>query len=111
MKRLGAPHPPAGQEVDVHVVHDLASLGAAVHPQPIPALGQSLGLTDRAGREKAAAEDLGILALHRHDRGDVALGYDEEMDRRDRKSTRLNSSHMSISYAVFCLKKKKKKKK
>src|SRR5437868_14067955 len=29
----------------------------------------------------------------------------------DRKSTRLNSSHVSISYAVFCLKKKKKKKK
>src|SRR6266480_7325256 len=29
----------------------------------------------------------------------------------DRKSTRLNSSHMSISYAVFCLKKKKNKKK
>src|SRR5690242_20982231 len=28
--------------------------------------------------------------------------------REDRKSTRLNSSHMSISYAVFCLKKKKK---
>src|SRR3989454_1694145 len=31
--------------------------------------------------------------------------------RRDRKSTRLNSSHLVISYAVFCLKKKKKKKK
>src|SRR5690242_21060801 len=29
---------------------------------------------------------------------------------KDRKSTRLNSSHMSISYAVFCLKKKKKRK-
>src|SRR5438309_6407523 len=29
--------------------------------------------------------------------------------RGDRKSTRLNSSHSSISYAVFCLKKKKKK--
>src|SRR2546426_6891217 len=29
---------------------------------------------------------------------------------RDRKSTRLNSSHLVISYAVFCLKKKKKKK-
>src|SRR6266540_7140997 len=28
---------------------------------------------------------------------------------RDRKSTRLNSSHITISYAVFCLKKKKKK--
>src|SRR5439155_26145965 len=30
---------------------------------------------------------------------------------RDRKSTRLNSSHVAISYAVFCLKKKKKKQK
>src|SRR5688572_31838732 len=30
-------------------------------------------------------------------------------DRLDRKSTRLNSSHSQISYAVFCLKKKKKK--
>src|SRR3989442_11781246 len=29
---------------------------------------------------------------------------------QDRKSTRLNSSHVRISYAVFCLKKKKKKK-
>src|SRR5690606_39520994 len=31
-------------------------------------------------------------------------------DRRDRKSTRLNSSHVKISYAVFCLNKKMKKK-
>src|SRR5688572_31856765 len=31
-------------------------------------------------------------------------------DGQDRKSTRLNSSHSQISYAVFCLKKKKKKK-
>src|SRR5436309_13696508 len=31
--------------------------------------------------------------------------------RLDRKSTRLNSSHVKISYAVFCLKKKKKRKK
>src|SRR5207249_10732946 len=32
----------------------------------------------------------------------------DDDDARDRKSTRLNSSHVSISYAVFCLKKKKK---
>src|SRR3712207_7666288 len=32
--------------------------------------------------------------------------YEPEFD-RDRKSTRLNSSHANISYAVFCLKKKK----
>src|SRR5690625_5755067 len=30
-----------------------------------------------------------------------------EVDNKDRKSTRLNSSHVAISYAVFCLKKKK----
>src|SRR3712207_8353492 len=30
-----------------------------------------------------------------------------DLDRLDRKSTRLNSSHANISYAVFCLKKKK----
>src|SRR5438874_8546933 len=34
----------------------------------------------------------------------------EERPDLDRKSTRLNSSHVEISYAVFCLKKKKKKK-
>src|SRR5258708_31686011 len=32
---------------------------------------------------------------------------DQPRERRDRKSTRLNSSHQIISYAVFCLKKKK----
>src|SRR5690349_24177385 len=32
---------------------------------------------------------------------------EEEVAQRDRKSTRLNSSHVEISYAVFCLKKKK----
>src|SRR2546426_3984629 len=32
----------------------------------------------------------------------------EQRTQRDRKSTRLNSSHLVISYAVFCLKKKKK---
>src|SRR5690554_7113851 len=33
----------------------------------------------------------------------------EDLTATDRKSTRLNSSHVRISYAVFCLKKKKKK--
>src|SRR5437667_2891930 len=39
----------------------------------------------------------------------VATGEDQNVA-EDRKSTRLNSSHITISYAVFCLKKKKKKK-
>src|SRR5262245_62917507 len=47
------------------------------------------------------------------DAGDQAL-VQRLLDRRrvpdpDRKSTRLNSSHLGISYAVFCLKKKKKR--
>src|SRR2546422_5516338 len=37
---------------------------------------------------------------------DALLG-DEALEHQDRKSTRLNSSHGYISYAVFCLKKKK----
>src|SRR2546426_7250472 len=43
--------------------------------------------------------------------GDEVLApqvLDERMIRIDRKSTRLNSSHLVISYAVFCLKKKNK---
>src|SRR5690554_7155236 len=39
------------------------------------------------------------------EKGFFVIRYD-----KDRKSTRLNSSHVRISYAVFCLKKKKKKK-
>src|SRR5690242_4862421 len=50
-------------------------------------------------------------ALHRHHAQDewfyVIRGkFIAQVGKEDRKSTRLNSSHMSISYAVFCLKKK-----
>src|SRR5690349_21978676 len=44
------------------------------------------------------------------DNGKVSL-YRGSVGLLDRKSTRLNSSHVEISYAVFCLKKKKKNKK
>src|SRR5690606_39347912 len=39
--------------------------------------------------------------------GLVGRGDETTQARQDRKSTRLNSSHVKISYAVFCLKKKK----
>src|SRR5690625_6634667 len=49
-------------------------------------------------RARIDAEDLPVQLLgHREDVGELL----------DRKSTRLNSSHVAISYAVFCLKKKK----
>src|SRR3712207_7094571 len=44
-----------------------------------------------------------------HERSDKRVGNHARLH-RDRKSTRLNSSHANISYAVFCLKKKKKNK-
>src|SRR5207249_9605906 len=52
------------------------------------------------------------LVRHRNDgvvsEAEWPFGHEKALDRvADRKSTRLNSSHVSISYAVFCLKKKK----
>src|SRR2546422_5596615 len=44
-----------------------------------------------------------------HERVDRPGERGGQVSRRDRKSTRLNSSHGYISYAVFCLKKKKRK--
>src|SRR5256885_5685140 len=41
------------------------------------------------------------------DHGDAPRHSEQPGDEQDRKSTRLNSSHLVISYAVFCLKKKK----
>src|SRR5207249_5944872 len=62
-----------------------------------PALG---ALRQRAG--------VGGGGRDRRGRRDGAQGYPGRR-KRDRKSTRLNSSHVSISYAVFCLKKKTKR--
>src|SRR5438874_8858171 len=58
-----------------------------------------LGLHRRHGEEPELRA--GVERPHRARRGGRG-------DVRDRKSTRLNSSHVEISYAVFCLKKKKK---
>src|SRR6267378_5434854 len=49
--------------------------------------------------------------LHRVGRGPPRRSRLRPAWGQDRKSTRLNSSHVEISYAVFCLKKKKKQKK
>src|SRR3712207_6981024 len=48
----------------------------------------------------------GVAHRDRHRR--LRRVHDQALAEQDRKSTRLNSSHANISYAVFCLKKKKK---
>src|SRR5437899_4373438 len=56
----------------------------------------------RSASTNVVERAVGVDAWHRRLNGVVGL----EALRRDRKSTRLNSSHLGISYAVFCLKKK-----
>src|SRR5437899_11480722 len=56
--------------------------------------------------ESRSASQVQAVTLLREESG-VLTARVEELAKRDRKSTRLNSSHLGISYAVFCLKKKK----
>src|SRR5207302_10957740 len=66
---------------------------------------------DRAGHRLAEERD-GLVALQEEAEGppgQLEATRPSRSSARDRKSTRLNSSHVKISYAVFCLKKKKKK--
>src|SRR3712207_8751679 len=68
-------------------------------------VAQSAGVNGvRTGRPRASSRDShGALCRDRR-----LVGTEQRLRgrRRDRKSTRLNSSHANISYAVFCLKKK-----
>src|SRR5690242_7266404 len=85
---------------DVRALHRRrAQRLAAVDDQPVRVAEHGVGaeLVELGRPAERALVDL--VPEHRR-----AFGADAE---RDRKSTRLNSSHMSISYAVFCLKKKK----
>src|SRR3712207_7649185 len=86
---------------------------------------QTCALPIWAGLPVPVVRDVHLLAVRQRQRrrvglqrgpGDAGLRGSGRLDRpderllqlRDRKSTRLNSSHANISYAVFCLKKKKK---
>src|SRR3712207_8736578 len=63
---------------------------------------------DRTEARQVAAADQVVEQLVAHDDAPRRAGLDViGREGRDRKSTRLNSSHANISYAVFCLKKKK----
>src|SRR2546426_7641493 len=83
--------------------------------EPVGLWEQTLQTIDRQGREldqqRRMLEDLGrqlrTLPQSRQAAGSVeSPSQDMARLRQDRKSTRLNSSHLVISYAVFCLKKK-----
>src|SRR5690242_21535140 len=63
----------------------------------------------RRGEDAAAQGFHQSVAARGGESALLQLGSALLEEREDRKSTRLNSSHMSISYAVFCLKKKTRK--
>src|SRR5690606_40309552 len=89
------PYPVAG-----HQRHQVGPSMALLHPLPVilGSNGRIMGLAaDGGGIEE------NLRALQRHGPGALR----EPLVPADRKSTRLNSSHVKISYAVFCLKKKK----
>src|SRR3989442_10824717 len=67
-------------------------------------------LADGAQRLEAvvAGQSRRVRQQMPHRDGLPRLGRARDVEGQDRKSTRLNSSHVRISYAVFCLKKKKK---
>src|SRR6266511_4451935 len=83
--------------------------------EPLDALGRGVRRRDRSVGVVQRYGDLAALGVDpwvhrgstRHDR--LGGAPTRAPVGRDRKSTRLNSSHVKISYAVFCLKKKKKK--
>src|SRR5207253_9901443 len=79
---------------------------------PYTTLFRSVGMPgkmlDRA-RHREPAFGAVVALLRQRENGPVHDILLRNLPREDRKSTRLNSSHVAISYAVFCLKKKKKK--
>src|SRR5690349_23780203 len=85
---------PATTEIYTLSLHDALPISPRLHSQGHCAIAEA------AERRPARSRD---------DQPRRAWRDADEL--RDRKSTRLNSSHVEISYAVFCLKKKKRKRK
>src|SRR5690242_21793585 len=66
-----------------------------------------ISYTDLENLARRHDPDLDLETILDHLAGVSVFADEDFAEYGDRKSTRLNSSHMSISYAVFCLKKKK----
>src|SRR3712207_199932 len=72
--------------------------------------GRMTQFKDKSQREGTAGASVGLFTYPVLQAADILVYQADQVpvgeDQRDRKSTRLNSSHANISYAVFCLKKK-----
>src|SRR5690606_39863074 len=96
---------PFGPPGDRDAAHYLVAGPEPHHPdQAPPGKGPRLRHDLEQGEGRGSAQD------HHPGPSGKACRGSRQPAHRDRKSTRLNSSHVKISYAVFCLKKKTKKK-
>src|SRR5690606_40310038 len=93
--------PFSNQPMDLH--HGERTWGAAIEDQAI-----ETKVRVNIKRAGPPLVDQRIIVVSYN--GNLLLAGQVANEELDRKSTRLNSSHVKISYAVFCLKKKKKKK-
>src|SRR5437762_8939313 len=90
--------PPATTEIYTLSLHDALPIsGSSQDPPSGAGINRYVSATPVIGRSRRSTT-VGSIINYNNNNG-------------DRKSTRLNSSHRCISYAVFCLKKKKKKNK
>src|SRR5690606_41314666 len=106
LSRLPSPHASACHAAATTEIYTLSLHDALpiFHPRACPGVA---GNAQRAPRRRVVAVAGGTRSTRSVP---VVQGMPVRLPdrRRDRKSTRLNSSHVKISYAVFCLKKKKK---
>src|SRR5690606_41423244 len=94
--------------VDLRVLRSFPTRRSSDLGQPVLVDGdQAQDLCDRDGRKR----EVGTMKAEGEPAPEEGQQHGGSHRQQDRKSTRLNSSHVKISYAVFCLKKKKKKSK
>src|SRR5205807_4491479 len=92
-------------KADVVLIDDLVSRGCLAHARSD---AKVIEVGKRGGCKATPQEFIERLMVQYARQGKIVARRAYCTIRRDRKSTRLNSSHLVISYAVFCLKKKKK---
>src|SRR5207249_11476161 len=97
-------HDPLTTEIYTLSLHD--ALPIYEHPHQDEREADPVGRTGSPGRG-LLGEEVAALPAARGALAHPVAAARAGLLRQDRKSTRLNSSHVSISYAVFCLKKKK----
>src|SRR5207253_10982548 len=111
LKRVCPSHDPSPTQMYTLSLHDALPISGVVGRAQEPQLlarkrdedNAALQVAPPCRERRSQLEDCGSA-------GGVVVGAGVDLANlrgRDRKSTRLNSSHVAISYAVFCLKKKK----